>query len=507
MNPAHLLVRAARGGEDRPAVAHGDGIVTTYGSLAARAACLAASLRGSFGLNPGDRVAIAMKNCPEYLEVLYGCWWAGLVPVPMNAKLHPKEFAFMLGHSDARLCFVTADLSAGIQGESADLGDLLEVIEVGSSSYRRLLRDDPMAPAECALDDLAWLFFTSGTTGRPKGAMITHRNLWTMTSCYFPNVDAVAPGDAIVYAAPMSHGAGLYSLPYMAQAALHVVPESGAFDPTEFIGLMGIHQGLGAFFAPTMIKRLIEHPSAGSAPIENLNTLVYGGGPMYLADLKQALKVFGNRFVQIYGQGESPMCITSLTRALHAESDHPAYEARLSSVGRAQMLVELRVADEEDRSLPAGEVGEVLVRGPSVIPGYWKDESATARTLRNGWLHTGDIGSLDEQGFLTLKDRSKDVIISGGTNIYPREVEEALLRHPDVAEVSVIGRPHPEWGEEVVAVVVPRSREPLSEEGLDRFCLEHIARFKRPKHYRFVETLPKNNYGKVLKTDLRALIL
>ena len=506
MNLAQLLVRAARSRGERAAIAHGPKILSTYRTLARRAACLGNTLRDRFGLLPGERVALAMKNCPAYLELLYGCWWAGLVPVPMNAKLHPKEFAYMLGNSGARLCFVTADLATGIEGESAGLEDLLELIDVSTPLYDGLFQGDPVEPADRALDDLAWLFFTSGTTGRPKGAMITHRNLWTMTSCYFPDVDAVGPEDAIVYAAPMSHGAGLYNFPYMAQAALHVIPESGGFDPEEFFRLMEAHQGIGAFFAPTMIKRLVEHPGAGTAPVERLNTLVYGGGPMYVADLKQALDLLGTRLVQIYGQGESPMCITSLPRELHAETDHPNYEGRLASVGRAQMLVELRVADDEDRRLPPGEVGEVLVRGPSVIPGYWQNEEASARTLRGGWLHTGDMASLDDDGFLTLKDRSKDVIISGGSNIYPREVEEALLLHPDVAEVSVVGRPHPDWGEEVVAVVVARSEASLSESDLDRLCLERIARFKRPKHYRFVEALPKNNYGKVLKTELRALL-
>ena len=506
MNLAQLLVRAASSCGERAAIAHGPNILATYRTLARRAACLGSGLREHFGLMPGERVALAMKNCPAYLELLYGCWWAGLVPVPMNAKLHPKEFAHMLGKAGARLCFVTADLASGIEGESAGLEELLEIIDVGTPPYERLFQSDPMRPADRAFDDLAWLFFTSGTTGRPKGAMITHRNLWTMTSCYFADVDAVGPDDSIVYAAPMSHGAGLYNLPYMSQAALHVIPESGGFDPEEFFRLMASHRGIGAFFAPTMIKRLVAHPLARAAPLERLNTLVYGGGPMYVADLKQALDTLGNRLVQIYGQGESPMCITSLPRDLHVDTAHPNYEARLASVGRAQMLVELCIADEEDRRLPPGEIGEVLVRGPSVVPGYWQDAEASAKTLRGGWLHTGDIASLDHDGFLTLKDRSKDVIISGGTNIYPREVEEALLVHPDVAEVSVVGRPHPEWGEEVVAVVVARGAAALSESDLDRLCLERIARFKRPRSYLFVEALPKNNYGKILKTELRTLL-
>lgn len=505
MNLVQLLVRTARSRGERAAVAQGAGILMTYRTLARRAACLGTALSRRFGLRPGERVALAMKNGPAYLEVLYGCWWAGLGPVPMNAKLHPREFAYMLETSGARLCFVTPELAAGIGGATAGLDALLDVIDVATPLYDSLFQHDETAPAERGLDDLAWLFFTSGTTGRPKGAQITHGNLWTMTACYFPDVDAVGPDDATVYAAPMSHGAGLHNFPYVAQGALHVIPESGGFDPAEFYRLLEVHKGVGAFFAPTMVKRLVEHSGAAEAALEHLNTLVYGGGPMYVADLKRGMEVLGNRFVQIYGQGESPMCITALTRDMHAERDHPAYEQRLASVGRAQMLVELRVADAEGRSLPPGETGEVLVRGPSVVPGYWQDPEATAKTIRDGWLHTGDVGSLDAEGFLTLKDRSKDVIISGGTNIYPREVEEALLTHPRVAEVSVIGQPHAEWGEEVVAFVVARTPAPKAAD-LDAHCLTQIARFKRPKRYRFLDALPKNAYGKVLKTELRRML-
>jgi len=207
--------------------------------------------------------------------------------------------------------------------------------------------------------------------------------------------------------------------------------------------------------------------------------------------------------VQIYGQGESPMTITALARARHTDTAHPRYLERLASVGLPYANVEVRVADADDRTLPPGETGEVLVRGDTVMRGYWGNAEATAATLRGGWLHTGDMGAFDADGFLTLKDRSKDMIISGGSNIYPREVEEVLLRHAGVAEVSVVGAPHADWGEEVVAFIVARGGVSVTHDDLDRLCLEHIARFKRPKRYRFVEALPKNNYGKVLKTALR----
>ena len=224
---------------------------------------------------------------------------------------------------------------------------------------------------------------------------------------------------------------------------------------------------------------------------------------MYLADIERALRVMGPRFVQIYGQGETPMVGTALRAATSSTRDHPRWRERLASVGVAQTPVQLRVADEEGRDAACGEVGEVLVRGDSVMAGYWRNPEASAAALRDGWLWTGDLGSLDADGFLTLKDRSKDLIISGGSNIYPREVEEVLLTAPGVAEVAVVGAPDAEWGEVVVAFVVAEPGATLDAQALDAHCLARIARFKRPKRYVFVDALPKNNYGKVLKTVLR----
>jgi long-chain acyl-CoA synthetase len=360
-----------------------------------------------------------------------------------------------------------------------------------------------MAVAARAPGDAAWLFYTSGTTGRPKGVTLTHQNLAAMVLNYFADVDSIAPGDAIIHAAPMSHGSGLYILPHVAHAGLNVVPESGGFDAPELYALLHAHRGVTLFAAPTMVKRLVDHP--GDADTANLKTIVYGGGPMYVADCKAALARFGPKLAQIYGQGESPMTITAMGKSIHAAVDHPHYAARLASVGQPFTTAEVIIAGDDDKPLPQGEIGEILVRGDHVMAGYWENPKASAETLRGGWLHTGDVGSIDEEGFLTLKDRSKDVIISGGSNIYPREVEEVLLRHPRVSEVSVVGEAHPEWGEVVVAFVVARGGAPDQTE-LDALCLDHIARFKRPKTYRFVEALPKNSTGKVLKTELRKLL-
>jgi long-chain acyl-CoA synthetase len=483
MNLSHLLLGSARLRPDAPAIAVGKRPVVSYGQLGDRVARLADGLLRKLQLPPGERVAIAMKNCPEYLEVLFACWHAGLVAVPMNAKLHAKEFAYILDNSGARACFVTPDLESAVPHG-------LPVAEL------KKLYGNSCAPAHAAPGDPAWLFYTSGTTGVPKGAVLTHGNLLFQTHAYFADIDKLDPGDAVLHPAPLSHGSGCYALPNTAAGAVHVIPESGHFEPEEIFALLEHWQNASFFAAPTMVVRLLSSPAA--RPPRGLRTLIYGGAPMYVADSLRAIELFGPRLYQLYGQGEAPMTITGLSQRFHRQRRH------LETAGVARTGVEVKVFDAEDRELPPGEVGEIVTRSSCVMQGYWRNPEATAKALRGGWLHTGDVGAMDAAGFLTLRDRSKDMIISGGSNIYPREIEEVLLRHPAVAECSVVGRPHAEWGEEVVAFVV--SREKISREELDRLCLDNIARFKRPREYRFVEALPKNNYGKVLKTELRKLL-
>jgi long-chain acyl-CoA synthetase len=484
MNLVTWLARAARVAPDRPAIYVGARRWATYGELAARVGRLAGGMRSKMGLAPGDRVAIVMKNTPEYLLAMYAAWWAGLVVVPVNAKLHAKEVAFITGNSAARWVIASpADLdpAAGAQ---------------------------PIALTPREGGDLAWLFYTSGTTGKPKGAMLSHGNLAHMTHSYLADVDRVQAGGVLLHAAPLSHGSGLYNFTHLVRGAAQAIPESGGFDAAEVLDLFRAHDAVSMFAAPTMVKRLVEHAaefSRGEDAAPGLQTLVYGGGPMYLADLRAAMEVLGDRLAQIYGQGESPMTITTLSKAHHAERDHPRYVERLMSVGVPHSAVEVAIRDGEGRDLATGEIGEVCVRGDVVMSGYWENPEGTAAALRDGWLWTGDLGALDGDGFLTLKDRSKDLIVSGGSNVYPREVEEVLLAHPGVAEASVVGRPDREWGEVVVAFIVARGSAPPEAE-LDRLCLDHIARFKRPKEYYFVERLPKNNYGKVVKTELRAAL-
>ncbi len=503
MNLAHLLARSARVHADRPALLHGTRVLHSYGALGARVAALAGHLRTACGVAPGERVALWAANCPQYLEALQAIHWAGGVCVPVNHKLHERELAYVLAHSGARVALCAPEALEAV-ARAAGNGSGVRLLALGGPDWERAARGAPLALTERAPEDIAWLFYTSGTTGRPKGVMQTHRNLLAMTLAYFADVDGVDARDAMVYAAPLSHGAGLYHYAHMLRGARHVVPESGGFDAAELAGLASAVGRLSLFAAPTMVQRLVAHLEATGAASEGFRTIVYGGGPMYVEDLRRALAVMGQKFVQIYGQGECPMTITALARAHIADTAHPRWAERIASVGVAHSCVEVRVVDEEGRALPAGGMGEVVVRGEPVMAGYWADEEASSRTLRGGWLHTGDVGSLDAEGFLTLRDRAKDVIISGGSNIYPREVEEVLLLHPRVAEVAVIGCLDAEWGESVLAfVVTAEGAQPITPEELDALCLAHIARFKRPKAYRFVPALPKNSYGKVLKTTLR----
>lgn len=500
MNFASWLERTARLSPARPAIAHGTELWCDYAGFAQRASNAAGWLRGH-GVQAGDRVALFLYNCPDYLPLLWGIWWCGAAAVPVNAKLHPREAAWITAHSGAKVVFCDPDRHAELMEVLQDQGS-----EAAVQSATDFLHDPTRALREVCHrsdDDPVWLFYTSGTTGRPKGVTLGARQLRLASLAYLASVQTVAPDDVMLHPAPLSHGGGLYHLPYVLNGGLNVVPKSGAFDAHECLSLAAHWKNASFFAAPTMVRRLIDAAKTQPNRPEGLATIVYGGGPMYLADIEEALQVIGPHFAQIYGQGECPMTITVLPRHVINDSTQARYRERLASVGFAQSMVEVAIRDDAGQPIPVGDIGEICVKGDVVMLGYWNDKTATDATIKGGWLATGDVGKLDADGFLTLLDRSKDLVISGGTNIYPREVEEALLTHAQVAEVAVIGRPDAEWGEVLVAYVV--SAQAVTAAELDAHCLAQIARFKRPKHYRFVADLPKNNYGKVLKTELREL--
>ncbi|MDQ7072181.1 MAG: AMP-binding protein [Rhodobacterales bacterium] len=500
MNLALWLQRTATDHPDRPALFLGRDQIATYGEFYHRAAQIAAEILAR-GAVPGDRIAIYLKNCPDYLIIQYGIWLAGLAVVPINAKLHAREVAFIIQNAGTLMCFTDQDMEdplliAGVTGD---------VIEVPSDAYQAMFDNVPLAdPVARGDDDLAWLFYTSGTTGKPKGVIITHGMLTAMTDAYMIDADTASAEDAVLYAAPMSHGAGIYNMLHVRIGARHICPPSGGFDAVEIFDLARHFGRVQLFAAPTMVKRMTAVAKSTGETGAGLRSVVYAGGPMYVADIIEAVDHFGDIFIQIYGQGECPMSITALSRQDVSDRSHPRWRERLGSVGRAQSVVEVRIGDDGGAPLPNGESGEIMVRGQTVMPGYWKNPRATAKTVVDGWLRTGDVGVMDDDGYVTLQDRSKDMIISGGSNIYPREVEEVLLTHDTVIEASVVGRPNAEWGEDVVAFVVTEGA--LDRAALDAHCLDQIARFKRPKTYYPLKELPKNNYGKVLKTTLRKLL-
>ncbi|MEM6621774.1 MAG: AMP-binding protein [Pseudomonadota bacterium] len=491
MNPSAALRSHAMAQPDHPAILW-DGGMLTYAAFEDRVACMAGGLQAR--LAPGSHVALVMENCPEFLPALYAIWRAGMVAVPVNAKLHAREHAWILENAQATLTLASSEL-----GEKLTTVNFPNEIITLNSSEWQALDGPPIFGTNTRPDDLAWLFYTSGTTGRPKGAMITHRNLMAASWAYCADVDFIGPEDIRLHAAPLTHGSGLYAVPFFLKGAQNLILPGG-FRPEDVFDALANHRHVSFFAAPTMVSRLTNHPLA-DAPHPGLKTLEYGGAPMYLADLKRALQVFGPRLYQVYGQGEAPMTISHTTKAMHADTGHPRYWERLATAGTPRSGCEVRVIGPNG-PLPVGETGEIATRGDVVVPGYWQNPEATAKTIVDGWLMTGDVGSMDDEGFLTIKDRSKDMVISGGMNIYPREIEEVLLTHPGVAECSVVGRPDPDWGEALVAFVVGTA----TIEDLDRLCLDNLARFKRPKAWRMVESLPKNNYGKIVKTDLRALL-
>lgn len=485
LNLFGLLDQAAARHGDRGAVYHGERQVCTWAEVRDRALRLAASIRQQTGA--GARIAIASENRPEIVELMFATWAAECVYVPINYKLHPREMVQILEDSGAALVFASEKIAAELSAVTE-----VPIDVVTSEAYSRRLASQPAEPPNTDPAELAWLFYTSGTTGRSKGAMLSHRNLMAMTVAHLADFDSPDANCSLLHGAPMSHGSGLYIPPYVLRGVRQVVPASGAFEPAEFLDLCERHPGCSAFLAPTMVQRLVD---TGRSVPRNLRTVVYGGGPMYVDSLKKAMAAFGPIFVQLYGQGEAPMTITGLRRADHVGAD----DATLGSVGYARSGVDVAVLRADGSHADVGEIGEIACRGDVVMSGYWHNPDATRDTLKDGWLHTGDMGSFDERGYLTLRDRSKDVVISGGSNIYPREVEEVLLEHPDVSEAAVVGTPDDDWGEVVVAFIVGTAPE----SDLDAHLLDRIARFKRPKRYLYIDELPKNSYGKVLKRELR----
>ena len=509
MNIGQCLTKSARIYPNNLAITYGKRRLS-YAGFNSRVNRLANALY-KHGIQPGDNVAVLMYNCPEMLESMFAGFKAGCGVVPINFRLHPKEYTFIIKHSEAKVVIVSPEFSEEIIKACNFFPRVTSIVTLSEArdnllDYESLLaaESDQFEDSDVDAEDVAWIFYTSGTTGSPKGAMLTHRNLLSMTMNFYSDM---APGfgssDVALHAAALSHGSGCYALPNIAKGAANVILESKSFDPETVLRTIQEHRVTNMFAAPTMIKRLIDSPAIDRYDHSSLKYLNYGGAPMLVEDLMDAMRKLGPCLVQLYGQAESPMTITYLSHDDHVLDGDSDQMKRLASAGIPRTDVEVKIVDPDGNELPPGETGEIVTRSDLVMKGYWRAPEATAEALRDGWLHTGDMGYMDERGYLFLMDRSKDMIISGGENIYPREIEEVIVGHPAVREVAVIGVPDPQWGEEIKAIVslVPGSN--VTEIELVDFCTEHIARYKKPRSVEFVDELPKNNYGKIVKRELR----
>jgi acyl-CoA synthetase (AMP-forming)/AMP-acid ligase II len=475
-----LLHRAAWEFGDAPAIVDGDRTVS-FVELEERSNRLGNALL-DLGLRPGDRVSVLLPNCLEEVVTYCALARAGLIRVGLNARDTDEDQAFKIADSGSR-----ALISEGLDVRSpVELTLSREDVDDHSLKGRP---DDCDVPV--GWDEPFRLAYTGGTTGRPKGVILTARALHAeITSFLLEHVPDIEPGDVMLHAAPISHASGEYLLPQLIRGGVNVLLER--FRPGEFLEHLERTRAQGAFLVPTMMAALLEEPNIDDVDVGGLRRLCYAASPIAPAVARRSEEVFGPVLCQTYGQAEAPMAITHL---------RPEEHDRVGSAGRPYRLMAVRVVDADDHELPAGETGEVVTRGPLVMAGYWNREAETAETLRGGWLHTGDIGYQDDEGYVYLLDRRSDMIISGGFNVYPREIEDALTSHPAVVEAAVVSLPDDKWGEIVHAVVTVRS--PVDADALDEFMKGRVAGYKRPRGYHVWDELPKSGPGKILRRSVR----
>jgi long-chain acyl-CoA synthetase len=501
MNSFAFLEKSARQWPDTIALLQGEESYT-YREFRDRALAVGGNLR-ALGCEAGDRVAFCLANSPRIMEVIYGCFAAGLVVVPVNARLHAREMAYIVQNSGAKILVHGPEFAEGIATHADLFGGLTH--QISTDYFDTLLNAANALPrtVDAAPEDICWLFYTSGTTGKPKGAIWNHRMVRVVIMNYLADLHNIQPGEMVLHCAPMSHGSGIVALPAVARGATNAITETASFDVDHLLATVArLKVSHIAFMAPTQIIKMLEDHVPGRHDLSSLTAICYGGAPIYVDQLKQAIAAFGPVFVQLYGQGEAPITITGLTAAAHQKL-LDANDPRIGSAGQVRTDVEAHSVDADDNPLPAGQAGEVVARGDVVMPGYWNDLAASAEALRGGWLHTGDIGYFDDQGYLFLLDRAKDMVISGGNNVYPREVEEVIILHPDVANCVVFGIPDDYWGEAVHAVIVVKDGKSLTAQDIIAFCGEHMAGYKKPKAVDFVEELPVSGYGKILRREVR----
>jgi acyl-CoA synthetase (AMP-forming)/AMP-acid ligase II len=504
MNVGYILTRTAKNFPEREALVV-DGQRLTYRELNERVNQLANSLL-AHGLNKGDRVGLLFYNSLAYFESYLALYKAGLVWVRLNYRLSVAEMANMMQDSQASALIHGPEFGKAAdevheripgvklrihQGKGPGLG-YEELLSAGSKKEPSVVVNE---------EDLSDIWYTSGTTGEPKGIMITHRNILTCVQFLLSDVYWITEDDKLLTVGALSHAGAVRVLPFLLRGALNVLHRS--FDPREIFRTIEKEKVTDISTVPTMLLALMDHPERRNYDLSSLKTITYAGAPTPVERIKEAVNVFGPILDQSFGQAESIITITHLPKHEHIFSDDPEREKRLASVGREYPGVQVKVVNEKDEECASGEIGEVITKSDLIMKGYWNRPEQTAEALKGGWLYTGDLGYQDDKGYLYLMDRKHGKIITGGLNVYPREIEEVLAQHEAIAEACVFGIPDSKWGEAVTAAVALRAGADTSEQALIEFCKSRIASYKTPKKVYIIDRLPKNAYGKILQRELK----
>ncbi|MET8794990.1 AMP-binding protein [Nocardia sp. NPDC004568] len=508
MNLAHLLTQTARRFGDRDALVHGD-IRWTWRELDDRVSRLAAELRAR-GIRSGDCVMLHSPNHPEFVQAMLATWRAGAVLAPTNFRLTAADVAVIAGVCTPRLLLVHESLTDQVP-EIAAAGGLdcgtMTIAGNGPDAVAAIPADGPrLGDQDVTVGQHAWYFFTSGTSGTPKAAVLTHEQMGFVTLNHLCDLmPGTGVGDVSLAVAPLSHGAGIHLLPQIARGARTVIPVAAGLDGDEVWRLVEQERVSNMFTVPTILKMLAEHPAARVRDHSSLRYVIYAGAPMYVTDQEYARAVLGDVLVQYYGLGEVTGNITVLPPDAH---DHPRPAGvEFGTCGFPRTGMQVSIQAEDGAEMPAGVPGEICVAGPAVCHGYLDNAAANESAFRDGWFRTGDLGMLDDTGYLYVTGRASDMYISGGSNIFPRDIEEKLLQHPDVGEAAVLGMPDPKWGEIGVAVCVARPDTAVDGDAVREFLRTKLAGNKVPRHVVVWRELPKSGYGKIVKRTLREMLL
>jgi fatty-acyl-CoA synthase len=506
MNLAHMLTQNARRHGDRIGFVWGDKS-WTWREIDSAVSALAAALAAR-GIGKGDRILVHSKNCEEMFWSMFSAFRLGAVWVPTNFRLMPDEVAYLASASAAKafLCHGDFPDHAKVVSGPAFVWRIGEEGTFGERRVSEAIAAHAGAAVENAAvehDDPCWFFFTSGTTGRSKAAVLTHGQMaFVVTNHLADLTPATTERDASLVVAPLSHGAGVHQLMQAARGVKTILLPTEKFDIAEAFRLIETLRISNLFTVPTILKMMVEHPAVDKFDHSSLRYVIYAGAPMYREDQKAALKKLGKVLVQYFGLGEVTGNITVLPTELHEEEDGPS--ARIGTCGYERTGMQVQIQGDDGRELKPFETGEICVIGPAVFAGYYDNPEANAKAFRDGWFRTGDLGHVDEEGFVYITGRASDMYISGGSNIYPREVEEKILTHPAIGEVAVLGVPDPVWGEVGVAVCVAREGAgPVTEADMAGFLAPTVPRYKMPKRFFFWEALPKSGYGKIPKRLVR----